>query len=137
MDNDSFVLLVVIIHQIDKGLDLRFGWNSIVRNVDVIVGKLTRHILAIIELAAIDDSPDIFLFVDFKHIRIGHHDAAMTPSTIQVKGSVRSGCPFSGQYQGRMGLGIISRDQESSQTFQSVVLVERAAILLARPSSRP
>lgn len=71
MDNDSFVLLVVIIHQIDKGLDLRFGWNSIVRNVDVIVGKLTRHILAIIELAAIDDSPDIFLFVDFKHIRIG------------------------------------------------------------------
>ena len=36
----------------------------------------------------------------------GHHDAAMTPSTIQVKGSVRSGCPFSGQYQGRIDGGM-------------------------------
>jgi hypothetical protein len=30
----------------------------------------------------------------------------MTSSTIQVKGSVLSGCPFLGQYQGRMGCGM-------------------------------
>ena len=30
----------------------------------------------------------------------------MTPSTIQVKGSVRSGCPCSGQYEGLIGMSI-------------------------------
>ena len=52
MDDDRFALFVVEVHYLNEFCDLPFLRNPVVRNVDVIVGKLIRNILPIVELTA-------------------------------------------------------------------------------------
>ena len=83
VNHHRFAGRVVFVHQVHKTLHLSIGRHAIVGHIDVMVGKLTRHILPIVELAAVDHRPDVLLLVDLEDIRIwppgGRNDVLHDP----------------------------------------------------------
>ena len=71
MDDDGFLGLMMLIHQVHEAFDLGIGRNAIVGNVEVVVLKVAGHVLPIVELAAIDDGLDLVCLVDVKNIGVG------------------------------------------------------------------
>lgn len=68
--NDRLPGRVMLVHQIEESLNLSIGGNPIIGHIDVMIGKLLRNILTVVELTAIDDSPDLLFFVDLEDIGI-------------------------------------------------------------------
>jgi len=81
--DDRFFGLVMPVHHLQKMRNLRLCGNPVVGYVDVVVGKLIRHIPAVVELAAIDDGANLLFLVDVKNIRVrppgGSNDAFHNP----------------------------------------------------------
>lgn len=70
MHNDGLVRLMMLIHQVQEAFDLDIGRHAVVRHIEVMIHKLLRHVLAVVELAAIDHRPDLVFLVEIKDIRI-------------------------------------------------------------------
>lgn len=71
VDGDSFFGLMMLIHEIDESFDLSIGGHAIVGNVDVVIGELARHILAIVELTTIHHRLDVVFLIEVKDVGIG------------------------------------------------------------------
>ena len=71
MDDNGFFGLMMLIHQGHEAFDLSVGRHAVVGDVEVVVGELAWHVLAVVELAAIDDCADLVFLIEVKDVRVG------------------------------------------------------------------
>ena len=71
VNDDRFTSRVVLVHEAEEALHLGIGRHAVVGHVDVVVSEVGRHILAIVELAAVHDGPDAVVVIEVEDIRIG------------------------------------------------------------------
>lgn len=71
VDDDRFIGRMVFVHECEELIDLLVARNSVVGNVDKVVVEALGDVLAIVELADIDDGFDPFVLEELEDIGIG------------------------------------------------------------------